>query len=682
MPCFALRLAVFYLPYESFAMKKFVLMVLLSLAVHVAYAQQREWEQYLYQLGELEDVESAEWENSFDMLCDLEENPININTATREELEQIPFLTAKDVEDISEYIYRYGAMKSLGELAMISGLDYYKRRLMSYFTYAGEEEKRTFPSFKNIAKYGKHKVIGTMKIPFYMRKGDRKGYMGYQFKHSVRYDFTYGDYVRFGLLGAQDAGEPFFAGANGKGYDFYSFYFVMKKLGRLKTLALGRYRARFGMGLVINNNYGFGKLSTLSSLGRGGSNIRAHSSRSDANYLQGAAATVNVAKGLDVSAFVSYRKFDATLNEGDSTIATILSSGYHRTETEMAKKNNSSHVLAGGNVDYRKSGFYVGLTGVYVSLDKELKPKTDAVYRRIYAHGKQFYNVGVNYGYTGHRISFSGETATGGCNAVATINSLCLSLTDNMDVLALQRFYSFNYYSLFAESFSSGGSVQNESGVYLGVKWKPMPELNLLAYTDFAYFAWPKYQASNSSRAFDNLLQVSYVRGALALSARYRLKMREYDNDDEGGLTYKYEHRGRLSAAYGGGMLSGKTQADIAYARHTDGSFGWMLSQNVNLRLDKILCATAAFGYFDTDGYDSRVYSYERGMLYSFNVPAFYGNGLRFALLVSSDFSDKVTVTAKLGSTKYFDRDKIGSGYQQVDGSVMTDVELQLNMTL
>ena len=55
---------------------------------------------------------------------------------------------------------------------------------------------------------------------------------------------------------------------------------------------------------------------------------------------------------------------------------------------------------------------------------------------------------------------------------------------------------------------------------------------------------------------------------------------------------------------------------------------------------------------------------------------------MRFALLVSSDFSDKVTVTAKLGSTKYFDRDKIGSGYQQVDGSVMTDVELQLNMTL
>ena len=60
-------------------------------------SQQHEWEQFLYQLGEIEDVESDVWESSFGLLCDLEKNPININTATREQLEQIPFLTAKDV---------------------------------------------------------------------------------------------------------------------------------------------------------------------------------------------------------------------------------------------------------------------------------------------------------------------------------------------------------------------------------------------------------------------------------------------------------------------------------------------------------------------------------------------------------------------------------------------------------
>lgn len=650
--------------------------------VCVLHAQQHEWEQYLYQLGEMEDIESAEWENSYDMLCDLEKNPININTATREELEQMPFLTSKDVECIAEYIYKYGAVKSMGELAMISELDYFKRRLLSYFTYAGDVSRDKFPSFKNIMKYGKHDILGSLKVPFYVRKGDEKGYLGYQYKHSLRYDFTYGDYVRLGVLGAQDAGEPFFAGKNSAGYDFYSFYLVMKKLGRIKTLAAGRYRVRFGMGLVINNNYSFGKLGTLSSLGRGGSNIRAHSSRSDANYLQGAAATVSIAKGLDVSAFVSYRKFDATLNSDGNTIATILTSGYHRTETEMSKKNNSSHTLVGGNVDYRFGGFYAGLTGLFVSLDKKLRPKTEAVYRRIYAHGKDFYNVGVNYGYTGNRLSFSGETATGGCGAVATINSLSFSLADNLDIMALQRFYSFNYYSLLSNSFSAGGAVQNESGVYVGVNWKPMIGLNVMAYTDFAYFAWPKYQASNSSRSFDNLLQLNYSKEQWAFAFRYRLKMRERDNEDKSRLVYKDEHRTRFSIAYNGGLFSSKTQADMAYTKCSVGSFGWMVTQNASLNLARILNVTATMGYFNTDDYDSRVYAYERGLLYSFYSPAYYGKGMRFAVVASSAFSDVVTIMAKIGTTKYFDRDKIGSSYQQIDSSVATDLELQLNITM
>ena len=664
-------------------MIKYTLIILFAFfSLHANAQQKREWEQYLYQISEMNDTESDVWESYYDMLCDLEANPININIATREELEQLPFLTAEEVEDISEYLYLHGPMKSLGELAMIENLDYFKRRLLFYFTYAGEVESRTFPSMKNILKYGKHDVMGTVKVPFYTRKGDKDGYEGYQYKHSIRYDFSYGDRVRFGVLGAQDAGEPFFAGKNNLGYDFYSFYFVLKKLGKIKTLALGRYRVRFGMGLVINNNFSFGKLSALSSLGRGGSNIRAHSSLSSGNYLQGAATTVNIVKGLDVSAFVSYRKFDATLNSDDGTIATILESGYHRTETELDKKNNSSHVLAGGNVDYSASGFHVGLTGVYVSLDKRLKPKTEAVYRRHYASGKDFYNIGIDYGYTGHRISFHGETATGGCNAFATINSLSFSLTDNLDLLALQRFYSFRYYSLFAESFSEGGAVQNESGIYLGANWRPIPNLSVMAYSDFAYFAWPKYQASDSSRSFDNLVQMIYVPGGWTFSARYRYKMRERDNAEKSALIFKKEHKGRLSAAYDSGVWGGKFQADIAYTDYKKKSFGWMLSQNVSVRMEKLFYAIMSFGYFDTDDYDSRVYAYERGMRYSFYSPAYYGNGVRAALFAVSDFSDNITVTAKVGVTKYFDRDKIGSGYQEIDGSSATDLELQLRLRL
>ena len=75
--------------------------VLLLFTYLLASAQQQhEWEQYLYQIGEMEDMEAVDWEAYFDMFCDFEASPLNINTATREELEQFPFLSAKDLKPL------------------------------------------------------------------------------------------------------------------------------------------------------------------------------------------------------------------------------------------------------------------------------------------------------------------------------------------------------------------------------------------------------------------------------------------------------------------------------------------------------------------------------------------------------------------------------------------------------
>lgn len=100
----------------------------------------------------------------------------------------------------------------MGELAMIESLDAVRRQLLYYFVYIDNEQKKTFPTIKNILKYGKNDIIATAKIPLYERKGDKNGYMGYKYKHWFRYTFKYGQYVQIGLTGSQDAGEPFFAG--------------------------------------------------------------------------------------------------------------------------------------------------------------------------------------------------------------------------------------------------------------------------------------------------------------------------------------------------------------------------------------------------------------------------------------------------------------------------------------
>lgn len=662
-------------------MKSLLVAFFLLSSLVVTAQEQRPWEVFLGELSTQDDVESAEWEDTYEMLCDLEQHPIDINTATREQLRQLPFLNDKQVEDIQAYVYFYGGMKSVGELAMIPSIDYNTRCLLVSFIYFGEKKQPVTPRWGDVLKYGKGDLMADVNLPFYERHGDQDGYLGYPYRHTIRYQYHYSNRLRFGLLGAQDAGEPFFANKNGMGYDYYSFFAEVNQMGRLKTAILGRFRASYGMGLVVGNSFSMGKVSALTSLGARSEGLRAHVSRTPGNYLQGAAATVEVAKGLQLSAFASYRKVDTTLGRTDSTstsvVTSIVTDGYHRTATEMAKKNNTSETTAGGHVAFRKNGFHLGATGVVTTYDRQLLPDTSVAYRRYYPVGKSFWNVGADYGYTSHLFSFHGETATGGCGAMATVNTLAYTPSSQLSLMALYRFYGKKYHAVRANGFSEGGRVQNESGLYVGARWQATPHLVLMGYSDYAYFAAAKYQASVSSDAWDNLVQMQYSTDRLSFTARYRVKMRGYDNSEKTALVTKTTHHARLGGSVVLGDWRVGVNADMAMADFEGLSKGWMVTGNAAYA-HRWLRLTGNVGFFHTDDSDSRVYAYEQGVKYAYSYLSFYGEGMRWSLSARANIGHGLTLSAHLSTTDYFDRDHISSGYQQIDHSSKTDLALQL----
>ena len=628
-----------------------------------------EWERYLNEVMTAEDVGSAAWEETYDLLCELRQHPMDINQATREQLEQLPFLSAQQVEEIVEYLYRYGPMKSLAELRMVRSLDDSRRRLLTYFIYVGESEDT-----KQRARV-LNELMVTGRVPFYERRGDTAAYYGYPYRHWVRYQLTYGDRLKAGIVGSQDAGEPFFAGKNQSGYDYYSVFLQLNQWRRLETLVLGNYRVSMGMGLILNNSFGLGKVAMLQNMGRPTSTLRAHSSRSSDGYLQGAAATVTIARGLTATGFISYRAMDATLNQ-DGSAATIVTSGYHRTATELEKKNNLKNTTFGGNVRYQANGYHAGVNVVGTHLNRELKPNISALYRQYYAQGYDFLNVSADYGYVHHRFSINGETALNRDGALATINSVSLQLGGEWSLMALYRSYSYRYTSLYANSFSDGGSVQNENGIYLGATWQPSPSWKLMAYTDYAYFPWAKYQISQASHSWDQLLQVTYSKKHWTLGGRYRLRIRQRDDDDKAALVTRTEHRGRISAEYSQGWSS-RTQVDFGFISFNGNERGLMVSETLGLT-HRWLRLNGGVGWFHTDSYDSRVYLYELGPLYTYSVTQFYGEGIRYWLMARANIGKRVMLTAKIGVTDYFDRSTIGSSYQQINASSQTDLDLQL----
>ena len=645
---------------------------------------QNDWHEALQSWMTIEDVDESYSEEALELLADIAENKINLNQTTREELERLPFLSGQQVEGIIEYIEHYRPLRTLNELLMVKSLDWDTRRLLLHFVYVGEEApKRTWPSLADIGKYGKQQLLATLKVPLYERKGDRTDYLGYPYRHDIRYQFNYSDRLKFGLTAAQDAGEPFFANKNWMGYDHYSYYFQLRKSGMLEELNLGMYRVQMGTGLLMNTGFYLGKIAVLSSLGRTTHMLTAHSSRSASGFLRGAAATVRLAPRWTTTAFVSWRPVDATLNSNGS-IRTIVRDGYHRTANELDKKNNTQELDAGFRVGWkplaRKGVPFINFNVVYTHFDRRLIPPAETpsqLYRRYSLAGNDFLNLSLDYGYTHPRFSFSGETAMNRDGAMAALHVLNWRLADEWTVVLLHRYYGLSYTAYHARSFSEGSSVQNEHGVFAGLKWSPSRSFSLQGYADYAHFPGPRYMVSTTSDAFDACLLARTLFNKYKIEGSYRLHLRQRDNEKKTFLHNRYEHHARLRISYPILAVDLQTQAYGSFINTRSGnSRGIMFSEQASYQY-RGLRLNMNVGWFHTDDYDSRLYQYEHSVLYDFSFPMYYGHGLRYALAARIDYK-RLMFTAKLGVTNYFDRAVISSGLQEINGSSQTDLLLQL----
>ena len=677
-------------------MKHLIVIMLCSIFLHVNAQNTTDWQESLRQWMTTEDMEESFGQEAMEMLEERAATPFNLNQVTREQLEELPFLTAKQVEGIIEYVDRYGPVRSLSELQMITALDYDTRQVLQWFVYIGEEKaKRIWPTWTDLAKNGKHTLMATAKIPFYNREGDSrndsKSYVGYKYRHDIRYQYNFHSRIKFGLTAAQDAGEPLFSYNNKMGYDHYAYYLQLRDMGRLQELNLGMYRVQMGMGLVMNTGFHLGKLATLQSMGRSTHLLTAHSSRSAANYMQGAAATVKLSPHWKATAFASYRYLDATLND-DGSARTLLDDGYHRTLTELSKKNNTQRTDFGATIGWhpsvkkgdsksvQKGALFLNLNMVYTHLNRTLKPqKENTPYRRYAAEGNDFFNISIDYGYTNYRLSVNGETAMNRNGALALIHTVNYRLSETLSLMALHRYYDKRYTSLHAHSFGEGSGTQNEHGIYLGASWKPNRKWMLQGYADYAHFSWLRYQVSNSSDALDGMLSSRYNHGRWTVEGRYRLHLRQRDDKEKKMICNQWEHRARLAVGCDiTPQLSLRTQADGACVQtQKSNTRGIMLSQHVSWKWHSIKVDGHA-SWFHTDDYSTRLYQNERSVLYDFSFPAYYGHGVHYSLMAGADIGRHLTCTAKVNITDYFDRSTIGSSLQQINHSSMTDLLIQL----
>lgn len=665
-------------------------MLCLLCCSNVLHAQANDWRDYLQQLTE-EGTSSDQIETLFEELTDMEANPLNLNDVRMDDLRRIPFLSEDQRQSMCDFLEKNRPVYSVYELRNVPLLDASTVQMMLPLFISGEYSPKNEPStIGNILRNGRNELQIRFDKVFPQRAGYKdvdasilehypnRVYKGEDFYNSVKYAYTAGKRFQAGIVAEKDAGEPMFNGEH-KGYDHYGAYVAVKDVGNLKSLVLGDFRLSFGQGLVLNNNFSLGKTSATTTITKRTALPTRHSSTAESDFFRGIAAAYAL-DDFTLTAFYSCHKIDGNLS-GDTLITSFKTDGYHRTQLERSKAGNVLEQVAGANLQFQRDRFLLGASMLYYQYDKPYQPNFQE-YNRFYFRGKSNLNSSIDYSYRFSRFSFSGECAMSQNGSMATLNAVNFYPKQGVSLSLLQRQYSRSYQAGYANAFSDGSSVQNESGWYLGSQFSPFAKLRIAMYADVASFPWLKYTLNAPSHSFDYFVQGLYrYNSSFHLDLRYRFHEREtnakYPDDKTTSVIPYRQHKVLLQAFKAlSETLTLRTILDWNSYRveHFSMEQGWMISQLVSWESHRKWQSDLSAGYFDADSYSVRVYSREQNIVNSFYMPSFYGKGMRLAVSGKCDILRNLSLAIKAGLIKYFDRSTIGSDLEEIDASHRIDV--------
>jgi hypothetical protein len=82
--------------------------------------------------------------------------------------------------------------------------------------------------------------------------------------------------------------------------------------------------------------------------------------------------------------------------------------------------------------------------------------------------------------------------------------------------------------------------------------------------------------------------------------------------------------------------------------------------------------------WFQTDGYNSRIYGYEQDVLYYYAISALFDSGSRAYVLFHYNIHKNWQVWAKASSSLYTDNQSIGSGLSEIFANRRSELRFQV----
>jgi hypothetical protein len=632
------------------------------------------------------------------------EHPLNLNHASLDQLQGLLLLS--DIQSNALLLHRemFGKFVSIYELQSLNYWTINTIRRVLPFVRIDDKLDQLHLGLKEALKNGRYEVYLRYQTSIESKAGytvvddsallaGNSYYQGNKDRYYSRLRFSYRTNLSIGITAEKDPGEQFFRGAQKYGFDFYSAHAFYKGGKYLKSFVIGDYQVQIGQGLHFWSGYSLGKSADVLTVKKSARPLRPYTSVDESNFMRGGAIEMGM-RGFSLLFFGSYKGIGGSvvtsLNDETQQIFTSLKrDGLHRTNSEIARKKVVHETIFGSNLRYRKRDFQCGIAVTSQGYSCDFFKDTLA-YNQFDFRGKSVIGLSSDYSYILRNFHFFGEVSmTSFSKSYAMLHGVLFSMDDRAAMAIVHRNFNRGYQTMYGDGFSEGRNVQNERGLYSGVKINFTEKIALNSYFDVFRFPWLKYLVDGPSSGSEMMFQCSYKpKKSIGIYVRYREQLREKNSTVlANGIidlvsvfqrNYRFNFRFEISNKI---HLKSRIEYLTIHKKNAPTESGMLIVQDILYRpKSSPINLALRYALFDTESYNSRIYSFENNALYVFSVPANYYQGSIAYVLFRLKFLRRFDLWIKYGVRIFSNRQSLGTGPEKIDGNRKTDLTVQLRM--
>lgn len=596
-------------------------------------------------------------------------SPININTASKKKLRELPFITDWVIDELKSkkpYKNQNELVFVINNLAADEIIKFVLRECLITTNTKSKEFKNNYT-----ARYRSNLEPTKGFI--------NEKYMGSELNLYQKLRTKYQDY-ELNIVVDKDDGELSVT-------DFTSLALKYEKEDH--KVIIGDYNLSFGLGNLYDQSFLSLKnsdfINTSSEFGHGADMNR---STIDYNFFRGIYAEKTFSSynktNFRIATLYGDTKRAATLDTERDVVTSIYKSGYFRTETEINKRNRLDELLLGLNIEYETEKFSFGALTTRLEYSKFIESSSFSSFFGQSGFLNSFYGrIGSNDEIL--KFEFCSDVNSN----ISFRTNYLLEIYDNLIFLADIRYSEPTYRAPYAMNFGEQSFMANEKGVFTGISYI-YNNINIALFSDIYNSEYKTFTTTKPIRGIEYFLDFVLDNKVTKYNLRvdYERKSDTYKPDSSitkltipnTKINTRFEVNTNIGKLY---TFRGRAEWSFKINDYQELQSGNLILLEIKKKQNKLdLQYGLSYIIFNTTDFETVIYTYMYQVPGFAYVYPFYQSGNNINAFIKYKLIEEISLWFRLNHLFKNNGGIIGSGNEEIVGSERTQLIFQMQYAI